>query len=207
MGLSKRFLAPALVVLQLAGCATVVSELSVRNAPSQGGTGEGYRIARTLGSLQGRSPYVDRSDTFLRPMPLSAHGATIILVADGDRDAAPGSSNFMSFVVNQSARVYVAHDTRITLKPAWLRNSFLDTGKQMRIGSISLELYSNVYPEPRVRGTRQQSRGGRQRPECNVFSHRRAHGSRSRAAHGARLVASQLRNGGSGRAALDCIDG
>ena len=146
MGLSKRSMAQALVVLQLTGCATVVSELAVRNAPSQGGTGEDYRIARTFGWLRGRSPYVDRSDTFLRPIPLSAHGATLIRVADGDKDAAPGSSKFMSFVVNQSARVYVAHDTRITLKPAWLRNSFLDTGKQMRIGSTSLELYSNVYP-------------------------------------------------------------
>jgi hypothetical protein len=79
-------------------------------------------------------------------MPPLLRGQTFIRTADGDRATAAGSSDFLSFEVAQSSTVYVAHDTRITLKPHWLASNFMDTGEQLRIGSVTFELYSNVYP-------------------------------------------------------------
>jgi hypothetical protein len=79
-------------------------------------------------------------------MPPVLRGQTFIRTADGDRATAAGSSDFLSFEVAQSSTVYVAHDTRITLKPGWLTSNFMDTGMQLRTGSVAFELYSNVYP-------------------------------------------------------------
>jgi hypothetical protein len=58
----------------------------------------------------------------------------------------PADTQFLEFEVAQSSTVYVAHDTRIRLKPRWLANNFMDTGMQLRVGSVAFELYSNVYP-------------------------------------------------------------
>jgi hypothetical protein len=155
MRLSRKALAGAIALPLLSGCVStmppalgpaVVRNLTVHNAGSQGGTEKSYRITRGLKGALGRRQYVDRAGSGPVSMPLVLRGQTFIRTADGDRAAAAGSSDFLSFEVSQSSTVYVAHDTRITLKPRWLASNFMDTGIQLRIGSVAFELYSNAYP-------------------------------------------------------------
>jgi len=139
----------------LSGCVSVMppgpgpaslQSLTVHNAKSRGGTGKTYHPARGLDAALGRSQYVDRAGPGPVSMPPALRGQAFIRTADGDHATAAGSSDFLSFEVAQSSTVYVAHDTRITLKPQWLASNFMDSGMQLRIGSVKFELYSNVYP-------------------------------------------------------------
>jgi hypothetical protein len=124
----------------------LLERLGVHNARTQGGTGKFYRPAPGLDAARGQSPYVDRVATGAVDIPPALRGQTFIRTADGDRAAAPGSSDFLSFEVPQSSTVYVAHDVRIHVKPSWLAAGFMDTGMQLRIGTVTFELYSNIYP-------------------------------------------------------------
>ena len=123
-----------------------ILQLAVSNSPSQGGTGLAYTIAQHPGMVKGTTAYVDRSLTVTTAVPDGVRGQVFIQTADGDKTAAAGSSNFISFTVSGSSTVYIAHDTRITIKPTWLTANFMDTGKRIRVGPNSFELYSNVYP-------------------------------------------------------------
>lgn len=79
--------------------------------------------ALTAGDLR----YIDNSShTVATPVPAPIQGQAYIRTAVRDRDAAPGSSDFLSFDVNQDVVVYVAHDDRLN-RPNWLGN-FTDTG-------------------------------------------------------------------------------
>lgn len=155
MNLSKGIFAGTIALAFLVGCVAImppassparIESLTVQNFRSRGGTGKTYRITERLGTETGQRLYVDREPSIDISIPLTLRGQTFLETADDDRAAAPGSSNFLSFEVAQSSTVYVAHDTRITMKPDWLKSNFMDTGMQLRIGHAMLELYSNLYP-------------------------------------------------------------
>ena len=155
MRLSRRAFAGAIALALISGCVSVTRQgpgpallqsLTVHNATSFGGTGKTYRLARGLDGRLGQSQYVDRADSGRLLLPAALRGETFIRTADGDRATAAGDTQFLEFEVAQSSTVYVAHDTRIRLKPRWLANNFMDTGLQLRVGSVAFELYSNVYP-------------------------------------------------------------
>lgn len=154
MKVSSGALAGAIALPLLSGCVSftpspsgyaLIEGLTVHNARSQGGTETTYRTARNLEEL-GHGQYVDRFRLVGRSLPAVLRGQTFIRTAYGDRAAAPGSPDFLSFRLAQSSTVYVAHDTRITPKPNWLANNFMDTGMHLRSGPATLELYSNIYP-------------------------------------------------------------
>ncbi len=149
MKLARNLLAATLMLALLCACASMppgaalITDLRVNNAPSQGGSGETYRVAQ---GLEGHRAYVDRARVRQVALPAPLRGALVILTADEDRMAAPGSSDFLSFKVRQSSTVYVAHDTRISSKPDWLTSAFQNTGTELHLGSGAFEIYSNVYP-------------------------------------------------------------
>jgi hypothetical protein len=74
----------------------------------------------------GELVYIDRDFTFSNVASLA--GSTYIKTANGDKASA--GNPFLSFNVNQNVVVYVAHDDKITTKPAWLA-SFMDTGEHL----------------------------------------------------------------------------
>src|ERR1700722_11572570 len=152
---SRRACAGAIALGLICGCVSIapqspghalIQNLSVRNAPTQAGTGKIYRLAPGLDAALRQPQYVDRAAARPVAMPPALRGQIFIRTADGDRAAAPGSSDFLSFEVAQSSTVYVAHDVRITPKPRWLAANFMDTGLQLLIGKLAFELYSNIYP-------------------------------------------------------------
>ncbi len=145
----RRFVAPALLLPLLGLCApafanTVISNLTVNNAASQGGTGLPY-VVQQAGFVAGAAQYVQGTYA-VTALAASVNGQTYILTANGDAQVAEGSSNFMSFELGQSSTVYVALDTRTQTEPAWLAANFMATGSYIRSGGIRFELYSNVYP-------------------------------------------------------------
>jgi hypothetical protein len=136
----------ALAFFALAGCAlkpgpiaSIISDLTVHNTESGQSAEHLYRLAN-LGTFSGRHPYVDSALTFSSPIPPSIQGATYIQLTGLEANAAISPS----FVVNVSSTVYVAHDTRIIVKPQWLISNFSDTGQRILIGTRALELYSDV---------------------------------------------------------------
>ena len=146
MRLSRRAFAGAIALALISGCVSVTRQgpgpallqsLTVHNATSFGGTGKTYRLARGLDGRLGQSQYVDRAGSGRLLLPAALRGETFIRTADGDRAAAAGDTQFLEFEVAQSSTVYVAHDTRIRLKPRWLANNFMDTGLQLRVGSVA----------------------------------------------------------------------
>ena len=123
---------------------TVITNLTVNNAASQGGTGLPYVVQQT-GFVSGAAQYVQGTYAVSTPVPASVNGQTYILTANGDTKVAEGSSDFMSFVVGQSSTVYLALDVRTQVRPTWLAN-FMDTGSVIVSGGHNFELFSNIYP-------------------------------------------------------------
>jgi hypothetical protein len=148
-------LIPTLLLLGLQGCSVpgaLVRNLKVHNSAVPAVGAPTYEI-QTAGLLEQALQYVDRtSPAYVIAPPVSARvaGQTFIRAADSDSAAEEGSANFMSFTVGRSSVVYVAHDSRITIKPAWLTANFMDTGEQLAAlhgaKRVEYELYRNVYP-------------------------------------------------------------
>ena len=90
----------------------------------------------------GKAVYVDRSYTYTS-VPQAYVGLSYVRTANDDKTST--GDNFFSFVVNQPVTVFVAHDTRITSKPAWL-SGWSDTGDQLGTTDATLHLYSKTFP-------------------------------------------------------------
>jgi hypothetical protein len=101
----------------------------------------------------GSKVYIDRTYVTMSPLPSTVQGATYILTADDDKVASPKSSNFMSFTVDRSVTVYVAHDTRLAL-PRWLQSSFVAVSANVTntdyYGKQTLALYKRSYAKGTV---------------------------------------------------------
>jgi len=131
--------------LSPASANTIITNLSVNNPTSLGGTGLPY-VVQQAGLVNGAAQYVQGGYTVTTPIPASVNGQTYILTASGDSKVAEGSSNLLSFEVGQSSTVYVALDARTQVSPAWLAANFMDTSTHISSGGHNFELYSNIYP-------------------------------------------------------------
>ena len=98
------------------------------------------------GAQVGRLIYIDRSYTW-QAMPAPLVGATMIRTANNDK-ASTGTSH-LTFDLTEAATVYVAYDSRRTVRPNWL-NSFTDTGMQVAIANNPHILFSQSFPTGRV---------------------------------------------------------
>jgi hypothetical protein len=115
--------------------------------------GPGASCGATTGFAAGALQYVDRQSPayqIVAPVPTALNGQTFIQTAEGDSSADAGGANFLSFTLEQSATVYVAHDVQVVPLPAWLTSNFLDTGVSVANNNGSpgstFEIYSNIYP-------------------------------------------------------------
>ena len=85
----------------------------------------------------------DRSFTFPR-VPTSVQGAAYIQTENDDKKAT--ANPFLSFTVDQSVTVYMAHDQRLSL-PIWLTNmDFTDTGKNLRTRTCPSIFFRRPFP-------------------------------------------------------------
>jgi chitodextrinase len=146
----RRLIPPAFVLLLTGSFSpasenTVITNLIVNNATSQGGTGLPY-VIQQAGFVNGAVQYVQGSYAVTTPIPASVNGQTYILTANGDTRVAAGSPSFMSFELGQSSTVYVALDALTQVRPAWLVANFMDTGARINSGGRNFEVYSNIYP-------------------------------------------------------------
>lgn len=106
-------------------------------------SGKSY-VAHASGLQAGSVAYTDRAYTFTT-VPANMKGAGYIQTAMEDKAATtPG---FLRFEVNQPVTVYVAHDSRITTKPAWL-STFSDTGQDLALSGHGdpFRLYAQAFP-------------------------------------------------------------
>ena len=88
----------------------------------------------------GELVYIDRQHAFTNVQALG--GSTYIKTRNDDRTSTGNS--FLSFDIDQDATVYVAHDTRIAVKPSWL-NTFTNTGVNIATSDTTLRLYARDY--------------------------------------------------------------
>ncbi len=102
-------------------------------------SGKAYQVRSALAN--GGTTYIDRSYTF-KNVPASLQGATYVMTANADKLNA--SSQFVSFKVNRNVTVYVAHDNRITRKPAWL-GGFTNTGLSLS-SDVPMTIYQKSFP-------------------------------------------------------------
>ena len=94
--------------------------------------------------------YSDRDYVYIN-VPSFLEGKSYI--ATSNADLFSSDTNFLTFSIDKSAIVYVAHDDRYTNKPSWL-NSFQDTGANLEYlwgnSVITLSLYGKEYPKGQV---------------------------------------------------------
>jgi len=131
------------------------NDLEITNLQVQ--SGQAYVVVPD-GLLNGALTYIDRSYTFTT-IPPTLTNTTYIRPANNDKNST--GSSFMSFDVNQSVTIYVAHDDRITPKPTWL-NSFNNTGDILVTSDTDFEIYSQTFPAGTINigGNRESGKGG-----------------------------------------------
>src|SRR5215813_11257973 len=123
----------AVVSLSSHATAQLITMLTVNNST---GYNMPYQVQNNAFSV-GAMMYLDRAYT-LTTVPSIVSGQTYIETANADKVVTPGSSSFMTFKVTQSAKVYVAHDSHITVRPTWLTQNFMDTGVEVTSQQSSL---------------------------------------------------------------------
>jgi hypothetical protein len=96
-------------------------------------SGRAYQVVDSPPGLQGGDlVYIDRTFT-VTSVPALVAGQTYIRTANDDKFATTAA--FLTFEVNQPVTVYVAYDSRIPTKPAWLVSDFTDTGEDLGLSS------------------------------------------------------------------------
>lgn len=122
----------------------VTSGLSITNLEAS--SGGNYQVV-DAGVEAGAKRYTDRSYTLKAPVPSALRGLTFIRTPNDDKNANPGSADFLSFDVDRDVVVYVGHDDRVD-RPAWLTQKFTDTGLDMVDGdqmSGTFSVFSAEY--------------------------------------------------------------
>ncbi len=108
-------------------------------------TAEGY-VWDTL--AVGQRVYVDRNFTY-STVPGGYVGLSYLQTRNDDKFVA--GDGFIAFSLADPAAVFVAYDTRLSERPAWLNNaSWADTGHVLVTTDTTLRLYRRDYPAGQV---------------------------------------------------------
>ena len=94
------------------------------------------------GISSGELVYNDRTYTYFS-VPTFIQGEAYLITLNNDKHST--ASSFLTFDINRQATVYVAHDSRITVKPDWLLN-FIPVGEPVIIAGGTHDLFSLVFP-------------------------------------------------------------
>lgn len=130
----------------------VINNLSVSNAKL-------YEVVQN-GFNNGVLVYIDRSYIF-SAVPNGFSGGTYVKTSNDDKGSI--GSNFLSFDVNQDVAVYIAHDERLSLKPAWM-GDFGNTGLTVIIADKPHSLWRKDY------GAGSVTLGGNELSSGNMYS-------------------------------------
>lgn len=117
----------------------VISNISVD-------TGKAYLSQPDL--AVGNVEYIDRGYTY-SAVPVEVEGHTFMQTANDDKTSAASDNDFLRFSIDRDATIYVAHDNRITTKPAWL-DSFVDIGVDVDTTDVSLSLFGKNFPQGNI---------------------------------------------------------
>jgi hypothetical protein len=90
----------------------------------------------------GELVYIDRAFTYQTPLPVYVAGAVTLRTANDDKLSTAGT--FVTFQLSRAGIVYVAHDDRITTKPAWM-SGFTDTGANVPTTDQALRVWAKDY--------------------------------------------------------------
>ena len=130
----------------------VESDIAVSVSNLQVASGKTYKVL-SGGTQASAVAYIDRTYQLSSSIPSVINGATYIRTANDDKFASLGSSSFLSFDVSANSDVYVAHGNDPDLvKPAWLTDSFKNTG--IKLGTtkdgLTYTLYKKSFAKGRV---------------------------------------------------------
>lgn len=95
---------------------------------------ENYRLAHLK---TGDKYYIDRTYTITN-IPFELDGYLWIMTANDDR--AKSDDYFLSFQLSDTARIYVAYDSRAITVPNWLKDNFRRTGKSISVTEYAQKL-------------------------------------------------------------------
>jgi hypothetical protein len=104
-----------------------------------------YKVVPAPPGLQvGATVFIDRSYT-VTSVPSLVQNRAYIQNANADKQNT--NPNFLKFTVGQPVTVFVAYDSRITAKPAWL-STWTDTGQDLGVtGHVTpFDLYEKNFP-------------------------------------------------------------
>ncbi|MDT7041966.1 fibronectin type III domain-containing protein [Candidatus Nitronereus thalassa] len=130
---------PVIITIDNGGNSTNPGPLAITNLQAQ--SGKSYLIGQAP-IANNQIVYIDRWYTF-DVIPSVLTGATYIQTANDDNGST--TDTFLSFDVNQPVTVYVAHDDRMTTKPAWL-NTYTETGQSLQLPYTTLHIYRRTFP-------------------------------------------------------------
>lgn len=106
----------------------------------------------------GSKSYIDRTYVYSQ-VPSNLSGAVYIRTANDDKQSQ--GSDFLRFDVSNDAVVYVAHDDRISSKPAWF-SGFADTGADLISAAKPMSIFRKAFSAGEI------VLGGNGSPTANV---------------------------------------
>ncbi|PIR43802.1 hypothetical protein COV24_01000 [candidate division WWE3 bacterium CG10_big_fil_rev_8_21_14_0_10_32_10] len=124
---------------------TISENLVINNVNVE--TGNTYEVMSN-GLILDANQYIDRNYTF-DSIPASLLGITYFKTANNNKSTR--SNTHLSFNVNQDVTVYVAHDNRYALKPAWLDGTWTDTNEDIGApGAGTFSVFSKDFNQGSV---------------------------------------------------------
>ncbi len=106
-------------------------------------SGNAYRVVEE-GLTVGATQYTDGAIT-LESVPQQLAGRIYVATPYADRNAVPGSGDFLTCEASSDVVVYVAHDDRIP-RPTWLADGFVRTSTRLESMAGSFRIYLKNFP-------------------------------------------------------------
>jgi len=109
-------------------------------------SGESYEVIYTLDN--GDSVYIDRNFGY-DDLPSNIIGNDITYIKTANDDKQSQGNQFITFDIDQNAKVYIAHDNRYQTKPDWLAD-FTNTAQMIIISGSKHTLFVKTFTAGQV---------------------------------------------------------
>lgn len=102
----------------------------------------------------GAPAFIDNTSYYFTQLPSFLEGATYIKTANDDKCLSDPSKFVLSFDVDRSVTIYIAHDDRYSTKPVWM-SGFMPTQESVNLnlpgaGAGRYTLYARDYAAGRI---------------------------------------------------------
>ncbi|MGQ1783649.1 MULTISPECIES: sugar-binding domain-containing protein [unclassified Saccharicrinis] len=105
-------------------------------------TGDSPAMLRT-NIFWGKKPYTDLNYNYTR-IPTYLHGAEYVRLPNSDSHY--WARDLLQFIAGKDITLYVGHDDRVP-RPAFLREEYLDTGEDFKLGDVTMSLFKREVKE------------------------------------------------------------